>query len=115
MGTSSPFQDYFLNNACKTRIILWLFPCKIPVCWPLILASRAGAVKEILNLQHTLPLLLILRVVEISVVIVHLLVRKNSLCGVHNAACSVISAGGVRRASVVGKADSRVDSTTQFH
>ena len=78
-----------------------------PVCWPLILASRAGAVKEILNLQHPLPLLLILRVVEIPVVVVHLLVRKNSLCGVHNAACSVISAGGVRRASVVGKAKNK--------
>ena len=102
-----------------------------PVCRPFILASRAGAVKKILNFQHSLPLLLILCVVEIPVVIVHLLVRKNSLCGVNYPACPMVGAGGVRRARVVGKTkktkwvskfsflwfspDSGVHSTTQLH
>ena len=65
-----------------------------PVYWPILLAGRAVAVKEVLGGQHLLPRVLVLDVVVPPVVVVHFLVREDCLQSAPDAVGSHVRSGG---------------------
>ena len=65
-----------------------------PVNWPIILAGRAVAVKEVLRGQHLLPRVLVLDVVVAPVVVVHFLVREDCLQSAPDAVSAHVRSGG---------------------
>ena len=68
-----------------------------PVYWPILLAGRAVAVKEVLGGQHLLPRVLVLDVVVPPVVVEHFLVREDCLQSAPDAVRSHVRSGGVHR------------------
>ena len=68
-----------------------------PVDWPILLAGRTIAVKEVLGGQHLLPRVLVLDVVVPAVVVVHLLVREDCLQRAPDAVCAHVRSGGEDR------------------
>ena len=67
------------------------------VDWPILLAGRTIAVKEVLGGQHLLPRVLVLDVVVPAVVVVHLLVREDCLQRAPDAVCAHVRSGGEDR------------------
>ena len=65
-----------------------------PVDWPILLAGRAVAVKEVLSGKHLLPRVLVLDVVVPPVVVVHFLVREDCLQSAPDAVCAHVRSGG---------------------
>ena len=68
-----------------------------PVDWPVLLAGRAVAVKEVLRGQHLLPRVLVLDVVVPAVVVVNFLVREDCLQRAPDAVCAHVRSGGEDR------------------
>ena len=77
-----------------------------PVDWPVLLAGRAVAVKEVLRGQHLLPRVLVLDVVVPAVVVKHFLVREDCLQRAPDAVCAHVRSGGEDRS--VGNKDVHV-------
>ena len=65
-----------------------------PVDWPILLARRAVAVKEVLRGQHLLPRVLVLDVVVPPVVVEHFLVREDCLQRAPDAVRAHVRSGG---------------------
>ena len=68
-----------------------------PVDWPVLLAGRAVAVKEVLRRQHLLPRVLVLDVVVPPVVVEHFLVREDCLQRAPDAVRAHVRSGGEDR------------------
>ena len=65
-----------------------------PVDWPILLAGRTIAVKEVLRRQHLLPRVLVLDVVVPAVVVVNFLVWEDCLQRAPDAVCAHVRSGG---------------------
>ena len=65
-----------------------------PVDWPILLAGRTVAVKQILRRQHLLPRVLVLDVVVPPVVVEHFLVREDCLQRAPDAVSAHVRSGG---------------------